>query len=100
MEPVRSNALSTHRQVDVLMLSDFRFPGVTSHSIAEEIAAQAQAGWSTGLVHTNGPLVSRVTPVNPEALPAIPSGSTQHSSGADQNPASRPRSGRLPGNRH
>jgi hypothetical protein len=65
MEPVRSNALSTHRQVDVLMLSDFRFPGETSHSIAEEIAAQAQAGWSTGLVHMNGPLVSRVTPVNP-----------------------------------
>jgi hypothetical protein len=65
MEPVRSNALSTHRQVDVLMLSDFRFPGETSHRIAEEIAAQAQAGWSTGLVHMNGPLVSRVTPVNP-----------------------------------
>jgi hypothetical protein len=54
MEPVRSNALSTHRQIDVLMLSDFRFPGLTSHSIAEGIAAQAQAGWSTGLAHING----------------------------------------------
>jgi hypothetical protein len=65
MEPVRSHAPSASRQVDVLMLSDLRFPGGTSHSIAEEIAAQAEAGWSTALVHMNGPLVSRVTPVNP-----------------------------------
>jgi hypothetical protein len=53
------------RQVDVLMLSDLRFPGGTSHSLAEEIAAQAQVGWSTGLVHMNGPLVSWLRPVNP-----------------------------------
>jgi hypothetical protein len=47
------------------MLSDFRFPGGTSHSVAEEVAAQAQAGWSTGLVQMNGPLVSKkVMPVN------------------------------------
>ena len=55
---------STQRQVDILMLSDLRFPGGTSHSVAEEIAAQARFGWSTGLVHLNGPLVSKVTPVN------------------------------------
>jgi hypothetical protein len=65
MEPVGSHALSAQRQVDILMVSDLRFPGGTSHSVAEEIAAQAQAGWSTGLVHLNGPLVSRVSPVNP-----------------------------------
>jgi hypothetical protein len=65
MEPRRSYAFSTDRQVDVLVVSDLRFPGGTSHSIAEEIAAQARVGWSTGLVHLNGPLVSRVTPVNP-----------------------------------
>jgi UDP:flavonoid glycosyltransferase YjiC (YdhE family) len=47
------------------MLSDLRFPGGTSHSLAEEIAAQAQVGWSTGLVHMNGPLISWVRPVNP-----------------------------------
>src|SRR4249919_1645534 len=64
MEPIRSDALSNHRQVDILMLSDLRFPGGTSHSVAEEIAAQAQVGWSTGLVHMNGPLLSRVKPVN------------------------------------
>jgi hypothetical protein len=65
MEPVGSHGLSVQRQVDVLMVSDLRFPGGTSHSVAEEIAAQAQAGWSTGLVHLNGPLVSRISPVNP-----------------------------------
>jgi hypothetical protein len=53
MEPIRSGALSDHRQVDVLMLSDLRVPGGTSHSVVEEIAALAQAGWSTGLVHMN-----------------------------------------------
>jgi Glycosyltransferase family 28 C-terminal domain len=65
MEPVGSHGLSAQRQCDVLMVSDFRFPGRTSRSAAEEITAQAQVGWSTGLVHLNGPLVSRVTPVNP-----------------------------------
>ena len=65
MEPVGSHGLSAQRHCDVLMVSDFRFPGGTSRSAAEEIAAQAQVGWATGLVHLNGPLVSRVTAVNP-----------------------------------
>ena len=56
------------------MVSDLRFPGGTSHSVAEEIAAQAQMGWSTGLVHLNGPLVSRVTPVNPRIREQIRQG--------------------------
>src|SRR5512133_644151 len=64
MQPMRSPAVSAQRQVDVLMLSDLRFPGGTSHSLAEEIAAQAQVGWSTGLAHMNGPLVSWLRPVN------------------------------------
>ncbi|SDD03927.1 glycosyltransferase family protein [Auraticoccus monumenti] len=53
------------RDVDVLDISDLRFPGGTSHSVAEEIQAQATAGWTTGLVHLNGPLVSKVREVNP-----------------------------------
>jgi glycosyltransferase involved in cell wall biosynthesis len=65
MEAVWSKQPSGCRQVDVLMVSDLRFPGGTAHSLAEEIAAQAQVGWSTGLVHVNGPLISRVKPVNP-----------------------------------
>ena len=58
-------AVSADRQVDVLMLSDLRFPGGTSGSVAEEIAVQAQGGWSTGVVHLNAPLFSRLRPVNP-----------------------------------
>jgi len=65
MESMRSNASLARRQVDVLLVSDLRFPGGTSHSVAEEITAQAQAGWSTGLVHLNGPLLSKVRAVNP-----------------------------------
>jgi hypothetical protein len=59
MEPMRARAASTQGQVDILMVSDLRFPGGTSHSLAEEIAAQAQVGWSTGLVHLNGPGLCR-----------------------------------------
>jgi hypothetical protein len=65
MEPGTQLGVSADRQVDVLMLSDLRFPGGTSHSVAEEIAVQAQVGWSTGVVHVNGPLLSRIGPVNP-----------------------------------
>lgn len=53
------------RDVDILLVSDLRFPGGTSHSIATEIQAQHEAGYRTGLVHLNGPLVRRVSPVNP-----------------------------------
>ena len=75
MEPITSRALPAQRLVDVLMLSDLRFPGGTSHSLAEEIAAQTQVGWSTGLVHMNGPLVSWLRPVNPRIREHIRRGS-------------------------
>jgi Glycosyltransferase family 28 C-terminal domain len=65
MERGTHRAVSADRQVDVLMLSDLRFPGGTSHSVAEEIAVQAQVGWSTGVVHVNGPVLSELKPVNP-----------------------------------
>ncbi|NED97160.1 glycosyl transferase [Phytoactinopolyspora alkaliphila] len=54
------------RTVDVLDVSDLRFAGGTSHSIAEEVKAQHAAGYSTGLVHVNGPLVAKVCPINPQ----------------------------------
>lgn len=38
-------------QVDVAILSDFRLPGGTTASIAEEVRAQSAAGLSTGLIH-------------------------------------------------
>jgi len=57
--------VSADRQVDVLMLSDLRHPGGTSGSVAEEIAVQAQVGWSTGVIHLNGPVLTQVRPVSP-----------------------------------
>lgn len=53
------------RSVDVLDVSDLRLPGGTSHSVAEEVRAQADDGWTTGLVQLNGPLLSQVSPLNP-----------------------------------
>ena len=58
------------RHVDILLASDLRFPGGTSHSIATEVRAQHAAGYRTGLLHLNGPLVRHVRPVNP-ALTAL-----------------------------
>jgi hypothetical protein len=67
-------AASAHRTVDVLDVSDLRFSGGTSHSIAEEIRAQAEAGWTTGLVHLNGSLVARACAVNPSIRAQVSAG--------------------------
>lgn len=40
--------------VDVAILSDFRLPGGTTSSIAEEVRAQSAAGITTALVHVAG----------------------------------------------
>ncbi|WP_162450127.1 glycosyltransferase [Phytoactinopolyspora mesophila] len=60
--------------VDVLDVSDLRFAGGTAHSIAEEIKAQHNAGYSTALIHLNGPLVAKVSPVNPSIRHEIEQG--------------------------
>ncbi|WP_237565417.1 glycosyltransferase [Ornithinimicrobium cavernae] len=65
----------TSRDVDVLLVSDLRFPGGTSHSIAAEVEALHGAGYRVGLVHLNGPLVARVTPINPALAGLVRSGS-------------------------
>jgi UDP:flavonoid glycosyltransferase YjiC (YdhE family) len=70
-------AVSADRQVDVLMLSDLRFPGGTSHSVAEEIAVQAQVGWSTGVVHLNCPVITQLKPVNPRIQEQLLRGSAR-----------------------
>src|SRR5690606_7173990 len=51
--------------VDVLDVSDLRFSGGTSASVAEEITAQAAAGYASGRLHLHGPLVARTSPVHP-----------------------------------
>jgi hypothetical protein len=60
--------------VDVLDVSDFRFEGGTAGSVAEEIAAQAAAGYSTAVLHLNGPLQARAVPFNPAIRRCIDTG--------------------------
>lgn len=50
MRPDRPSAKGQPRHFDVILASDFRFPGGTTSSNAEEIQAQRQAGLKTGLV--------------------------------------------------
>lgn len=65
------------RVVDVLDVSDFRFSGGTSASITEEIIAQTTAGWRTGLLHLNGPLVARATAFNEKIRNLVIDGSAE-----------------------
>jgi glycosyltransferase involved in cell wall biosynthesis len=50
---------------DVAILSDFRYPGGTSASIAAEVRAQAEAAFSTVLVHVPSPHQARALPFSP-----------------------------------
>jgi glycosyltransferase involved in cell wall biosynthesis len=50
---------------DVAILSDFRYPGGTSASIAAEVQAQAEAAFSTVLVHVPSPHQARALPFSP-----------------------------------
>ena len=50
---------------DVAILSDFRYPGGTSASIAAEVHAQAEAALSTVLVHVPSPHQPKTLPFSP-----------------------------------
>jgi UDP:flavonoid glycosyltransferase YjiC (YdhE family) len=52
--------------VEILEISDCRFPGQISRTLAAEIDAQADAGWRTAVRHVNGPLVARSLPFHAE----------------------------------
>ncbi|MEV6298630.1 glycosyltransferase [Actinoplanes sp. NPDC051861] len=60
---------------DVAILSDFRYPGGTSASIAAEVRAQAGAGLSTVLVQVRSPHLKRDRPFNPLIVAALRDGS-------------------------
>lgn len=62
---------SSSRQYDVAILSDFRYPGGTSASVAEEIRAQARAGLSTVLVHVRSPLLKSSRTFNPRIVDCL-----------------------------
>ncbi|GAA1189505.1 glycosyltransferase [Nesterenkonia xinjiangensis] len=46
--------METRAEYDVVQISDFRLPGGTTSSIAEEVRAQSQAGLSTAVMHAAG----------------------------------------------
>ena len=49
------------RRYDIVMITDARLPGGTSASVAEEIRAQASAGYRTGLLQVDSSLVRSPT---------------------------------------
>jgi hypothetical protein len=59
------------------MVSDFRFPGGTSASLAEEIRVQHRAGLRTGLVQVYGGLLRGQRPVNPLIRALVTSGAAR-----------------------
>jgi Glycosyltransferase family 28 C-terminal domain len=50
---------------DIVTIGDFRFPGGTSTAVAEELRAQAAAGYRTGLIQLKGPVLKFPHPINP-----------------------------------
>lgn len=56
--------MTDRARYDIVLVSDFRFPGGTSASMAQEIRAQAAAGYSTALVQLPTSLLKRPRPIN------------------------------------
>lgn len=50
---------------DIVVIGDFRFPGGAASGPAEQIRAQAGAGYRTALVHVKGPVLKYPHPFNP-----------------------------------
>jgi UDP:flavonoid glycosyltransferase YjiC (YdhE family) len=59
---------------DIVVASDLRFPGGTSTSIAEEVAAQADAGLRTALLHVDGPLIAGARAFHPSIRALLEAG--------------------------
>jgi len=64
----------SHREVDIVLISDFRFPGGTSSAIAEEIRAASQKGYSVGLVNLESAILTSPRPINPRIRALIDAG--------------------------
>jgi UDP:flavonoid glycosyltransferase YjiC (YdhE family) len=69
------------RRFDVVIASDFRLPGGNSASIAEEIKAQAKAGYTTALLHST--VHERDRPFNPAIRRCIEDGLATLLTGSD-----------------
>lgn len=55
----------TRHDTDIIVISDFRLPGGTTNSLAQEIRAQSGAGYRTHLIHAPSRLVGKVLPWSP-----------------------------------
>lgn len=60
--------------IDVLLASDLRLPGGTTASMAEEIRAQAAAGYTTGLLHVPSGLANTGLGIEPRLRRVIDEG--------------------------
>lgn len=64
----------TRYDYDIGVLSDFRFPGGTSASLAEEIRAQSSAGYTTGLIPARAANLKRRRGFNSKIVSAVQAG--------------------------
>lgn len=61
----------TGTDLDILFVADARFPGGTSTALANEVEAAHRAGFTTGLLHVNGPVLMRSRTFHPAIRNAI-----------------------------
>jgi Glycosyltransferase family 28 C-terminal domain len=59
---------------DIVAIGDFRFPGGTSSAVAEELRAQAAAGYRTGLIQLKGPVLKFPHPINSKIRACVDEG--------------------------
>ena len=70
---IRANFQGT-RRYDIAVIGDLRFPGGTASGAAEQIRAQAKAGYRTALIHLKGPVLKYPHPFNPNIRRCIDEG--------------------------
>jgi hypothetical protein len=59
---------------DIVAIGDFRFPGGTSTAVAEELRAQAAAGYRTGLIQLKGPILKFPHGIHPKIRACVDGG--------------------------
>ena len=59
---------------DIVAIGDFRFPGGTSTAVAEELRAQAAAGYRTGLIQLKGPILKYPHGIHPQIRACLDGG--------------------------
>jgi hypothetical protein len=67
----------TRRTFDVVVVTDLRFSGGTSSSLADELVAAADGGYEVGVLHVANPRLGRTAAVHP-ALRRLLDGGTAH----------------------